>query len=112
METKAILLKPLLLKAEAYGKTSFELLKLKSIDKTAEVTSKVISRLFLWVVLFLAIISLTVAVALWFGELTGKNYLGFLIVAGFYALIGSILFLLQRAIQASLNNTLIKQMLS
>ena len=55
METKLNLIEPLLERAEVYGKTSFELLKLKSLDKTADLASTLVSRsLFTLIVSFFA----------------------------------------------------------
>ena len=39
MEDKVNLLEPLLEKVEAYSKTSFELIRLKALDKTADVAA-------------------------------------------------------------------------
>ncbi len=110
MEAKSHLLEPLLESAEAYSKTSFELLKLKSLDKTAAVTSTLISRLLLVIVLSFFALTLSIAVALWLGELLGKSYYGFLVVAGFYGLSGIILCLIHPSVKARVNNSIITQM--
>lgn len=108
MEIKTTLIDPLIEKAEAYGKTSFELLKFKFLDKTAAVSATLISRLLLGIILSLFAILLNIAIALWLGELLGKNYYGFLIVAGFYGLCGMILLFLQPMIKARINISIIK----
>jgi len=110
MEAKANLLEPLLERVEQYGKTSFELLKLKSVDKTADIVSTLISRLFLAIVLSFFALTLNIAIALWLGDLLGKNYYGFLIVASFYGLIGIILFFVHPRIKVRVNNSIIAQM--
>ena len=112
MEAKANLIEPLLERAEQYSKTSFELLKLKSLDKTADVTSTLISRLLLIIVLSLFALTLNIGIALWLGDLLGKNYYGFLVVASFYGLIGIILFFTHPLIKARVNNSIITQMLN
>jgi len=112
METKVKLIEPLLERAEQYSKTSFELLKLKSLDKTADISSSLISRLLLVFVLLLFVLTLNIAIALWLGDLLGKNYYGFLIVASFYGLGGIILFYIHPLIKANINNSIIKQMLN
>lgn len=110
MEAKTNLLEPLLEKAEAYGKTSFEVLKLKAVDKTAEVSSTLVSRgLFLLLVSFF-LFTLNIAVALWLGELLGRAYYGFLVVASCYALAGIILLLIHPIIKARVNNAVIRQL--
>lgn len=112
MEAKASLIEPLLERAEQYSKTSFELLKLKSLDKTADITSKLISRLLLVIVLLFFALTVSIAIALWLGELLGKNYYGFLVVASFYGLIGIVLFFMHPLIKARVNNSIITQMLN
>ena len=110
METQTNLIEPLLEKVEAYGKTSFELLKLKALAKTADVSSTLISRfLFILFVSFFAF-TITIAAALWIGDLLGKPYYGFLIVAGFYALASVILVIVHPAVKTRVNNTIIKQL--
>lgn len=110
METTTNFIEPLLEKATQYGKTSFELLKLRSLDKTAAISSTLISRFLLAIVVSIFVLTLNIAVALWLGELLGKSYYGFLVVAGFYGLVALILFFMHSFIKASVNNSIIAQM--
>ncbi len=110
MEVRADLIEPLFETAEAYGKTSFELLKLRSLDKTASVMSALISRLLLVFVLLVFILILNIGVAFWLGDLLGKNYYGFLAVAGFDGLIAIILYFSHKAIRVRIKNSVITQM--
>lgn len=112
MEAKENFIEPLLERAEQFSKTSFELLKLKSIDKTADVGSSLTSRFLLVIVLSLFALTLNIAIALWLGDLLGKNYYGFLVVAAFYGLIGIVLYFTHPLIKARVNNSIIKQMLN
>jgi hypothetical protein len=110
METKINLIDPLLQRTEAYSKTSFELLKLKALDKTADVSSTLASMsLFTLVVSFFAF-TLNIAIALWLGDLFGKAYYGFLIVASCYVLVGAVLLIIHPFIKARVNNAIIKQL--
>jgi hypothetical protein len=110
METKMKSLDPLLEKAEAYSKTSLELLRLKTLDKAADVSSVLASRsLFTLAVCFFAF-TINIAVALWLGDLLGKAYYGFLIVATCYALVGVILLIIHPFIKARVNNAIIRQL--
>jgi hypothetical protein len=110
METKSNYIEPLFNKTEAYTKASFELIKLKALDKTADVTSAIISRsLFVMVISFFAF-ALNIAVALWLGDMLGKAYYGFLIVAACYALAGIILLILHPFIKTRTNNAIIRQL--
>ena len=110
MDSQTNLIDPLLEKVETYTKTSFELMKLKALAKTADVTSSLFSRsLFILLVSFFAF-TINIAVALWIGDLLGKNYYGFLIVAGFYAIASVILLIVHPSIKTRVNNNIIKQL--
>ena len=110
MDSQTNLIEPLLEKAETYSKTSFELSRLKALAKTADVTSTLFSRsLFILLVSFFAF-TINIAVALWLGDVLGKNYYGFLIVAGFYALASIILLIVHPSIKIRVNNTIIRQL--
>ncbi len=60
------------------------------------------SSLILWMVLFwilfFVVVFLSFAFAYWFGEMTGRWSLGFLIIAGFYILLAFVIFALRKAI--------------
>ena len=110
MDSQTNLIEPLLEKVETYAKTSFELLRLKALAKTAHVTSTLFSRsLFILLVSFFAF-TINIAVALWLGDVLGKTYYGFLIVAGFYALASIILLIVHPSIKTRVNNTIIRQL--
>ncbi|MCK9402235.1 MAG: hypothetical protein M0Q26_02430 [Chitinophagaceae bacterium] len=104
-------IEPLLECVKTYSKTSLELLKLKSLFKTADILSAIASRLLLAFVLTVSVFTLTIAIALWLGDLTGKTYYGFLMVSMFYGLIGTIVFFRGAIIKTSVNNTIIRQIL-
>ncbi|MEO6542245.1 MAG: hypothetical protein ABIN74_14680 [Ferruginibacter sp.] len=110
METKTSLIEPLLERAEAYGKTSFELIRLKALNKTADVSSTLLSRSLFILVISIFAFTINIAIALWLGDLLGKSYYGFLIVSGFYAIVGVILLVAHPSIKASVNNTIIKKL--
>lgn len=98
--------------AEEYAKTNIELIKLTAVDKIADGASSMIAWVAVAFALLLFFITLNFGVALLIGDLLGKSYLGFLIVAGFYGLAGLILFLIKdKWIKKPLNNSLINQML-
>ncbi len=112
MEAKVCLIEPLLESAEGYSKTSLKLIKLKFVDKTSDVMSTLVSRLLLAIALLFFVIILNIAVALWLGDLLGKDYYGFLIVASFYGLIAIILFYIHPFIKARVSNSIVKKMLN
>ena len=113
MEDKINFIEPLFTRAEEFGKTSFELIKLKALDKTTNVVSTVISRSITVFVLMMFIVIINIGVALWLGDLLGKTYYGFFIVAAFYALLGGVLyFFLHNWIKQRIGNSIISNILN
>ncbi len=92
-----------------YINTSVDLYKLKSTEKGAELASDAIIHLFIGVFSVLTLIFGSFAIAYAIGESMGKIYLGFVIVATFYALIVIIiLFSKDRWFKGILINNIIK----
>jgi hypothetical protein len=112
METNPTPIESFLQRAELYNKASLELLKLKSIDKTADIASTFFSRALLTIILGFFILTLTVAISFWLGELLGKTYYGFLVVALAYGVVGFIIFLCHPLIKTKMANSIITQMLN
>jgi hypothetical protein len=112
MEDQTSFIEPLLERAEAYGKTSYALFKLKAIDKTANLGSTLISR-GTTILLFVLFISCTnIGVSLWLGDVLGKSYYGFFCVAGFYGFIGVVLyFFMHSSLKKKISNAIVSQML-
>ena len=112
METPFTLIEELYERGEAYGKTTLELAKLKGLETTTLIATAVIWRLSVIIVLFMFSLVLNVGIALWLGELLGKLYYGFFIVAGFYLLAGIILhFFLYNWIKKPVSDLIISQAL-
>jgi hypothetical protein len=84
METTSNSIESLLESMEAYGKTTYELSKLKAMDATTTVASSLISRLIIIILTMLFVFVLSMGIALMIGDFMGKTYYGFLIVAAFY----------------------------
>ncbi len=112
METKLNIITPLIERVEQFTKTNFELIKLKSIDKSAELASIIISRLVLVFMVSFFLITLTIATSLWLGDLLGKIYYGFFIVSGIYGILGIVFYFIQASIKEKFNNSIIKQILN
>ncbi|MBL7870951.1 MAG: hypothetical protein JNM78_05030 [Cyclobacteriaceae bacterium] len=112
METKSESIDLLISRTEEFSKTNFELLKLKFIDKTADIGSTLFSRLLLILAICLFSLTFTIAISFWLGEVLGKVFYGFFIVAGIYALIGLILLIIHPKIKARVGNEVIIQMTS
>lgn len=103
-------IEPLFEKIENYGKTSLELYKLKTINKTTSVASTLVSRGTVVVVLLMFLLFASIGLALWLGDILGKPYLGFLCVATFYVLLGGVLyFFLHNFIKRKVSNSIISE---
>lgn len=113
MEEKLNLIESLTEKIETYGKVSLELNKQRAILKTADIVSSAASRGLAYVFLLIFLAMATIAAALWIGELFGKTYYGFLCVAGFYGIIGTLLyFSFHNLIKTKVNNSIISKTLN
>jgi hypothetical protein len=112
MEDKAKPLESLLNSATEYGITTYELLKLKALDKTSDVVSSVVPHSAVLIILSSFMLFLNLGIALWLGEILGKIFYGFLIIAGFYLITGVIMhFLMYKWLKKLVCNYVIKQML-
>ncbi|MCW3103833.1 MAG: hypothetical protein JWO09_2273 [Bacteroidetes bacterium] len=113
MEDPIKFIEPLVERAEAYGRTSYELLKLKTVDRTASLTSSLASRGLAILFLSMFTVVANIGIALWLGELLGKTYLGFFCVSAFYGIVGGILyFFMHKRIKNYISNSIISQLLS
>lgn len=112
MEDQENLFESLIEKGEQYGKTTLELLKLKTLDKSADVTSTLVSWLIVVIFAVLFFLILNIGVALWLGDLLGKSYYGFFVVSGFYALLALIFGIFRKQlIKKPVNESIINQVL-
>ena len=110
MEDNAKMIELLLQKAVDYGKTSYELGKLKVIDKTLDVVSSVIPHAFVFFLFASAILFINLGLALWLGEILGKIYFGFFVIAGFYVIVMiAIHFFMHNWLKKHIYNYIIKQ---
>jgi hypothetical protein len=78
--------------SKEYVKNRFDLYKLKAVDKTASVITAIALGVALFVVFFIFFVVLNIGIALLIGDLVGRAYLGFLIWAAVYAIVGLVLF--------------------
>ena len=85
------LIESLFSQTKDYVDDRIELAKLKAIDKACNAASSIVSILTLFIVFFIFFIVLNIGLALLIGDLVGKSYLGFLILAGIYAIAGLVL---------------------
>ena len=112
IETPANSIESLVECAEAYGKTSYELAKLRMLEKTNIVANQLVTKLIIIMVASVFVFTMSIAIALWMGDKLGKAYYGFFIVAGFYLIAGLVFHLfLKKWIRKPLSEFIIKQVL-
>ena len=112
MEENAKPFESLLEKASEYGKTSFELIKLKALDKTSDVVSSLIPNSVFFILIASFMLFLNLGLGFWLGEILGKIYFGFFVIAAFYVIIGIILhFFMHKSIKKLISNYIIKHVL-
>ena len=112
MDEESGLIESLIAKGEQYGKTTLELLKLKTLDKSADVVSNLISWLIVVIFAVLFFLILNIGIALWIGELLGKSFYGFFVVSGFYAFLALVFAIFRKQlIKNPVNESIINQVL-
>jgi hypothetical protein len=112
MQTTAHSIESLYERAEAYGKTTYELSKLKLLETSNTVITSLVARLSVILMISMFTFVLSIAIALWLGDILGKAYYGFFIVAGFYLVVGIVLhFFLQKWVKKPISELIIKQAL-
>jgi hypothetical protein len=112
MEDNMKLIEELLERLAEYGKTSFELAKHKAIDKTANVVSSFIPIAVVFVLFALFMLFFNLGLAFWLGEILGKIFNGFIVVAAFYGIIAIVVhFFMRKWLKKLVCNFFIKQVL-
>ncbi len=112
MDPNQSLICPLFKSAEDFGETSLAILKLKFVSKVADISSSLVSRLLLVISILFFVLFVNIALALWAGELLGKDYYGFLCLAFLYAIIGMVILLKHKLIKDRANNSIITLLLN
>ena len=112
METATQSIESLFEQGETYGKTTIELSKLKALETTTVVVTSLVSRLSVIAMASLFVLVFNVGVALLLGDMLGKTYYGFFIVAAFYLIAAVVLhFFLSHWIKKPLSDLIITQAL-
>jgi hypothetical protein len=112
MDERESSIEALIEKGEQYGKTKLELLKLKTLEKSSDVVSDLASWIIIVIFVSLFFLVLNIGVALWIGDLLGKSYHGFFIIAGFYALLALLFSIFRKQlIKSPVNNSIVTQVL-
>lgn len=112
MENIATNLDQLYQKAKQYSTTSLEIVKLKAVDKAADIISSLAVSLVMILIVALFSLFLNIGIAMWIGK-TLENYAyGFYIVSSFYLILGIIIYVFRKSlIKVSVDNFMIKKLL-
>jgi hypothetical protein len=112
MEEQENAIENLLVRVEEYSKSSLELIKLKTLDKSSDIVSSVIPHSVVIILISSFLLFFNLGLALWLGEIFGRPFYGFFTVAVFYILIGIVLhFFMHNWIKKIIRNYIINQML-
>lgn len=112
MEDNTKLIESLFERATEYTKTSYELAKLKALDKTSDAVSSLVPHFVSHVLFVSFMLFLSLGLSLWLGEILGKIYFGFFVVAAFYCIVFLVFyFFMRKWLKKIAGNYIIKQML-
>jgi len=106
-------IKSILEKSSEYLETRIDLVKLKTVDKSSDILSSAAAVIAIAIVILSFLSMISIGLALYLGHLLGASYLGFFIVAGFYALIALLLYAFRNHwVKMPLYNTMVKRILN
>ena len=95
-----------------YLETRIDLYKLKTVDTSSDLISSLVSKVIVLLVFAIFTIIVNVGIALFLGELLGRSYYGFFVVAGFYLITGLIFYSMRRKwFKEPIADSLIKKLL-
>jgi len=110
MEDNAKLIGSFFERATGYGKTSYELVKLKTVGKTSDLVFSFIPHAVIFVLIASFMLFFNLGLALWLGEIFSKACYGFFVIASFYGIIGIVLhFFLHNWLKRIVDNYIIKR---
>ncbi len=99
-------------KVKDYAETRIDLLRLKAIDKSSSFLSLLIAMIVVILVGLMSFMILSVGLALLLGDLLGKAYYGFFIVAGIYLITGLVLYSTrEKLLKSPMANSMIKKLM-
>jgi len=112
METPTNLIESLWEQTEDYGKTTYELSKLKVLESFILIITSLVAKVSVILVASLFVLVLNIGIAFLLGDLLGKTYYGFFIVAAFYFFAAVILHLfLYKWIKNPISDLIIQQVI-
>ena len=112
MENQSTPVESLIDRVKSYVETRIDLLRLKAIDKSSSFLSLLLSMIVVILISFMAITMFSIGIAILLGDLLGKSFYGFFIVAVFYIITGLVLyFMREKWLKSPIANSMIKNLL-
>jgi len=112
MENNVKLVEELVESVFDYSKSGYELAKLKTVDKTADVVSSLIPYSIVFVIIVLFTLFFNLGLAYYLGEIFGNMFYGFFVVAAFYGIAAVFMqVFMHKPIKDKIYNYLVKQLL-
>lgn len=103
-------LESLLESAADYGKTSYDLVKLKTIYRTSDVVSSLVPHAIFFLILMLFLLFLSLGLASYLGDILGDALFGYLSVAAFYGFAALVVnFFMHDCIKTRVSDYIIKK---
>jgi len=113
MEDNTKSIETLIEKVTDYGKTSYELAKLKTLDKSSDVASSLIPHSIVFVLFASFMLFANFGLAFWLGEILGNTYYGFFVIAAFYIVAGLVMhFFFHKWLKKRISNYIIKMLIN
>jgi hypothetical protein len=112
MENQSTPVESLIDRVKSYVETRIDLLRLKAIDKSSSFLSLLISMIVVILVSFIAVMMISVGLALLLGDWLGASYYGFFIVGGIYLITGLVLYSMRdKLLRNPIANSMIKNLM-
>ena len=112
MENNVKLVESLVESVFDYSKSGYELAKLKTVDKTADVVSSLIPHSIVFVIIVLFTLFFNLGLAYYLGEIFGNMFYGFFVVAAFYGIAATFMHVfMHKPIKNKINKYLVKELL-
>ena len=79
-------------KSKEYVENRIDFYKMKVVDKSASIISSIVAGVALFLVFFIFFVLFNIGLGLLIGDLVGRSWAGFLILAAVYAIAGLVIF--------------------
>ena len=96
--------------AKDYAELRLELMKLDASAKVSNVVSGIASAVVIGLLALFVLLFASIGVAWWIGQANNNPSMGFFIVAGFYVVLGIVVYFMRHAIKLPIMNSLLETM--